>query len=117
MSFMDLTRNELAYEFYTENRPKTPCENCPHAHVCWKVETVNAIDCTDSEPEPLKLKELLPLLRDEPYELVKGSWKNYRTILEYDSRDEGNFSRKELEAEVASISVTEIYLKEEEHEA
>lgn len=59
----------------------------------------------------MKLKELLPLLRNEPLDLIKTNWKGFRTVTEF-VVPEQVFSEKELEMEVASISVTEIYLKE-----
>ena len=57
----------------------------------------------------MKLKELQPLLRNEPFTLIIGDWKNHREVMGY--ADFGEFSETELETEIASIDVCEVYLK------
>ena len=58
----------------------------------------------------MKLKELLPLLRNEPFMLIIGDWKNRREVMGYADFEE--FSETELETEIASIDVCEVYLEE-----
>ena len=60
----------------------------------------------------MKLKELLPLLRNEPFELVIGSWKNHREVAGYADWEE--FTEEELETEVAGIDPCTIFLELEE---
>lgn len=63
----------------------------------------------------MKLKELLPLLRNEPFWLVfGGNWENHIEVSGYADFEE--FSEEELEMEVTGIDPCTVFL-EGKHEA